>query len=865
MRRLCCWLLERFLPPDVCAHVIGDLVEQGDRGTLWFCRETIAAMWHLGTVPRRRGDSPLTNVVSDLRFAARLLRRAPSFTIATVLTLGLAIGATTAIFSVVDPVLIRPLPYPDPGHLAVVWERTKDGGRDALGFATYRDLVEQSKTIERAAAVGSWAPTVMRGSDAERIAGDRVSWTYFRTLGVAPALGRDFLPEEDVPGKNQVVILSHALWQGFFGGDSSIIGNAITISGSPMIVVGVMPASFYNAASPDTRETNVQIWRVLGYANQPYACRTCHHLWMVARIRHDVSLAQAQREIGGIHGRLEREYPTEYASAGAWVVSLQQETTRAYRPGLLALGAAVLAMLLIAAANVINLQLARSVRREHEFAMRTALGAGRGRLARQLLVEGLLLAVLAGIAGVGVAAVSLPALIAKLPDQLPRRAAIHLDVAALGVAAGVVLLLAMVMGLVPATSRARDVASPLRSGVRVSGAARHGTRRTLVVAEITLAMMLLASAALLGKSFVRLLGVDVGFDPSHLLTLEINAIGQGYRDNASIFAYQDRVSDAVRALPGVERVALTNQLPLTGAVDMYGVLDPANMPANPETAPSADRYGVTPEYLRTMRIPLLEGRSFTAVDAADSANRVTLVSRSLARTLWPGQTAVGKRIRIGGPDGRDWTVIGVVGDVRHSGLDATVTRQWYYPRRQWFAESQELLVVRTQGDPLALAPAVRRAVKQVDATQPITWIVTEEQAIARSTAQRRLALVLFTIFALASLLLAVAGIYGVLAQTVAERIRELGVRCALGAKPGDIIALVVGQGGRMAGIGIVLGIVGSLMTTRFLRALLYDITPTDPATLVGVVLLLAAAALAACVIPARRAGRVDPATALRAE
>jgi putative ABC transport system permease protein len=496
--------------------------------------------------------------------------------------------------------------------------------------------------------------------------------------------------------------------------------------------------------------------------------------------------------------------------------------------------------------------------------MRTALGAGTGRIVAQLLAEGLLLALLAGVTGVAVARLGLPVLIAMLPDQLPRLSAIHLDVAALAVAGAVVLLLAVAMGLVPATTQGRDLTT-LKVGGRVSGATRHGTRRTLVVAEVMLAMILLASATLLGRSFVQLLAVDVGFDSSHLLTLEINAVGQGYRDDMSIFAYQDRVRNAVRAVPGVLNAALTNQLPLTGAVDMYGILDPTNMPANPEMAPSADRYGVTPEFLHTMRIPLLQGRNFTAVDARDTVNRVTLVSRSLARTLWPGETAFGKRIRVGGPTGIDWTVIGVVGDVRHSGLDATVTRQWYYPRRQWFAQSQEILVVRTQGDPLALAPAVRRAVKQVDPAQPITWMVTEEQAIARSMAQRRLALVLFATFAVASLLLAVAGIYGVLAGTVAERTREMGVRSALGARPSDIMALVVGQGGRMAAIGIVLGIAGSLGTTRFLRTLLYDITPTDPTTLAGVVLLLALVTLAACLIPARRAGKVDPAIALRGE
>ncbi len=860
MTRACYWLLRRYLAPELSSHVIGDLVEQRNRGALWIVRETISALWYLRARPKP-GDSLVTRFITDLRFAARVLRRAPTYAFAVIITLGLAIGATTAIFSIVEPVLLNPLPYPNADRLAFVWERNRDGTRDNIGFATYRDLVAASKTIEYAAAVGGWAPTISSPGTAERVAGDRVSWTYFRTLGLKPALGRDFLAEEDQPGRNQVVILSHRLWQRHFNGDSSVVGRAISVGGAPMTVLGVMPASLDNVISPD-----VQIWRALGFANQPFACRTCHSLRMIARIRPGVTMAAAETELAAIHNRLERQYPTEYASVGASVVSVQGEMTREFKPALLALAGAVIIMLLIAVANVISLQLARAVRREDEFAVRTALGAGRSRLAGQLFVEGLVLAILGGAFGVIVARLTLPVLVARLPDQLPRLSAIHLNFAALGVVGAIVMGLSVVMGFAPVGRRSYDLATALRSGRRISGTGNHFVRATLVVTEVALAVVLLMSAGLVARSLVRLLSVDPGFDTTHLLTVEINSSGPQFATAAPVYAHHDRVRDAVRTLPGVTDVAVANQLPLSGQVDMYGVLDPENMPANPELAPNADRYAVSAEYLKLMRIPLLRGRTFTETDGADTTHLVALVSTALAEQMWPGQDAIGKRIRLGGPKGLDRTVIGVVGNIRHRGLDATVMRQFYVPERQWgFAENSENLLVRTSGDPVALIAAVRRAVTAIDPTQPMTWAVTMEQMISRSTAQRRLALVLFGAFACAALLLAMAGIYGVLAGSVAERTREIGVRSALGATPANIIALIVGQGGRMMAVGIVLGVAGSFATTRFLRTLLFGIGPGDPATLTGVVVLLSATTIAACLIPARRASQVDPSRALRSD
>jgi putative ABC transport system permease protein len=864
MSRFARWLLETFLPPDASEYVLGDLQQElgAGRGRLWLWREVVVALWKLHARPVPRGDF-VDSVLSDLRIAARMLRRSPGFATVSVLTLGLAIGATTAIFSVVEPVLLSPLPYPNNDRLAFVWERTRDGSRDNVGFATFRDLVEQSRSIETAAAVGSWTPTLSDGSDPERVTGDRVSYTYFRTLGVQPAIGRDFLPDEDRPDHNQVVILGYGLWQRRFGGDSGVVDRQISVDGRPMAVVGVMPASFDNVVSPEA-----QIWRVLGYSlAQPWACRTCRHLRMVARFRAGVTPTAASAELDLIRARLERQYPTEYASAGTAIVPLKAEVTREFRPALLALAVAVVLVLLIAMANVTNLQLARAVRRRREFAIRTALGAARPRLLRQLITEGLLLAVLGGIAGLTVAAAAIPALVRHLPPQLPRLGAIRLDLAALAILAGVVLVLATIVGLAPARQRRSGLADELRSGTRLSGGAHHLARAGLVVSEVALAFMLLVSAALVARSLVRLLAVDVGFDASQLLTMEINSVGPRYREDEQVYAYHDRVREAVRAIPGVVSTGVANQLPLGGNVDMYSVHAPDRPLANPELAPSGDRYVVSADYLTTMRIPILRGRAFTRADVADTVNRVALVSAALAARLWPGEDPIGKRVRMGRPDSPDRTVIGVTGNVRHRALDANVTYQWYVPERQWQngADNREVLVVRTQGDPASLAPAVRDAIRQIDPTQPIVRIATIDRVIATSTAQRRVALVLFGAFAIAALLLAVTGIYGVLAGSVAERTREIGVRSALGATPRNILGLVLGHGARLTAAGVAVGVAGSLALTRLLRALLFGIQPNDPITLAGVVALLGGVTLAACVVPAVRALRVDPSQAFRSE
>lgn len=853
-------LIARGLPPDVAEYVIGDLVER-DVGGLRLWREAIVALWSMSD-HASSGDDVMSAFLSDLRHAARLLRRSPVFTAVSVLTLALGIGATTAIFSVIEPVLIDPLPYPDPDRLAMVWERGAEGRHDNLGYLTYRDITTQSRTIASAAAVGTWAPVIGGTVGPERVDGSRVTWNYFRTLGVRPALGRDFLPTEDVPENYQFVILSHGLWARAFGGDSAIVGHTISIGGTPMTVLGVMPAGFQNVISPGT-----QIWRALGYANQEWACRTCHHLRMVARFKPDVPMATAQAEIDAIQKRLVAAYPKEYATVGADAVPVKAEMTRQYRPALLILTGAVIVMLLIAVANVSSMLLARAVNREEEFAVRTALGAARGRLTRQLLAEGFLLAMLGGIAGLAIAAVAIPALVNALPPELPRLSEIRLSAPAFGVASALIVVVTLLAGIVPATGRrAGDLGAVMRSGRRSSTGTRQLARSGLVVVEVALALMLLVGCGLLARSVAGLLDVQPGFNPRNLLTLEINSVGPGYANDAAIFAYHDRVREAVSRLPGVTSVALANQIPMSGNIDRYGVhrLDKALV--NPEQSASGDRYAVSPAFFETMGVRITSGRGFTARDATDTTDHVAIVSDALARELWPNESPLGKLIRVGGYQTAIRRIVGTAANVRHTGLDATAMSQAYIPERQWqWADDQVTLVIRTEGDPAALASTVRRVIREIDATQPIVRVATMDQLIAASTAQRRLALVLFTTFGGTALLLAIAGIYGVLAGRVAERTREIGVRTALGATPRDIMGMVVGQGAKLALVGLALGLLGALALSRFLQSMLFGVGPHDPRTLAAVVLVLGAVTLVACMVPAIRALGVQPTEALRSE
>ncbi len=804
-----------------------------------------------------------------MRLAVRVLRRNPAFVVLCAGTLIIGIGATTAIFSIVNPLILQGLPYPNPGQLMMVWERDANGPSSSVdpltavsnvGFASYVDIVDQSRSIEHATATGLWEP-VIGTTDPERISGEQVTASYFATLGVRPALGRAFAASEDQPGRNAVLIISDGLWRRRFAADPHIVGRAVTVNGTSYTLVGVMPPGFEDVVWPGS-----EVWRPLGYTpTLPSACRTCRHLQMFARLRAEVSASSALVELNAISARMVADHPTEYPASGMVVMPLQNAVMHAYRPVLVAIGAAGILILLISSANVANLQLTRAVRRRREFAVRTALGAKRLTLARQLLAEALVIAAVGGAGAIAVAWLVLPVLVRQLPPGMPRVAAIHVNVATFGVAALAVLAVATVVALVPALPDSTNTTQDeLRGGTAAGDFRNRRSLKGLVVGEFALALVLLVGAGLVAHSLVRLLAVNVGFDPSHLLSLQVNAVGPVYDQDSAVYTYHDELLAAVRSVPGVRGAALANQIPLAGNVDRYSVETREHPLANPELAPSADRYVVSKGFLETMRVPVVHGRGFDATDFSGSAPKVAIVSKALAAQLWPGEDPLGKQMKVGGSTTPWRAIVGVVGDVRHMALGHQGTGQFYVPERQWpWSDGGAMLVVRTAGSPEAMAHTLRQAAASVDPTQPISRVETMAHLAIESIAQQRVATLLFTAFATIALILAGGGIYGALAGSVAERTREIGLRNALGAAPTRILGMIIAQGVRLAVIGSALGCVGAFIMTRFLRALLYQITPMDPATIVSVGIVLGMVALFACLIPAVRAVRIDPISALR--
>ena len=858
-------LLERTLPTRIREEFLGDLEESyaariaAGRSPivtrLWYCREALAAplTLHSHQAPAlsnapRAADGPMTNLLIDLRFALRMLARQPGFTAVVAITLALGIGATTAIFSAVYPILFAPLPYPGADHIAMVWENTQDGGHSNVGYGTFVDIAEQSRTIGATAAVGDWSTILTTAAEPELLPGSRVSRDYFRTLGVAPALGRDFTAEEDVRGNGRVVILGQALWRSRFGGDSAIVGRAITLDGTPFTVVGVMPAGFVDLIDP-----RAQIWTTLRYnATLSWACRSCRHLRMVARIKPGVTIAQANRELNVLYQRMRADNPRDYAASGFYVPALRDQLTEGVRPALLAVLGAVALVLLIACANVTNLLLARAAQREGEFAVRTALGAGNRRLVRQLLTESLLLAGVGGALGVGVAVLGVEAIVALSPQNLPRIQAIAVNQPVLLFALVVTTLVGFAFGIVPAIHAARgDLHQNLQQSTRRATGGRRVTRSALVVSEMALALVLLVGSGLLLRSMDRLFAISPGFDPERVLTLQVQTGGPHFANDTVTWAYFDRVLAVVRAVPGVEQAGITSQLPLSGDFDAYGIHLKDRPSVNPEDDGSAFRYAVSAGYLETMRIPIHRGRSLLESDRAGQP-AAAVVGETFARRRWRGEDPIGKQFRIGDTEtGPWWTVVGIAGDVKHVALGAEQPSEVYLPEGQWkWADGAMSFVVRTKGNPAALAPALRRAIWSVDKDQPIVRVTTMPQLVRATEAQRRFILVLFEAFAVVALALAAAGIYGVISGAVVERRREVGIRAALGASRGDILSMVVRQGLTMAGAGVAIGLLGALGLSRVIAGMLYGVQAFDLATYGAVAGILFAVAGAACWIPA---------------
>ena len=871
--RLVAWLLSRMLPETERDAILGDLEEEfrtrivPERGPSaarrWYRVQAFRTL-RMTSSPTASHDLPparlfsMGDLLHELRFALRQLRRRPLYAGIVAFTLALGIGASGAVLSVANPVLFRPLPYPDPDRVVTIWEVENEGGASNLGYPTIQDLKAGARTFAAAAAVGGWGPVLTGAAESESLTGQSVGSEFFTVLGVKPMIGRDFRPEEDAPGQNGVVILGHRLWQRQFNGDPGILERTIKLGIRDYRVIGVMPASFESLLN-----SNAEIWRPLGYNDTlPQACRTCRHLRMVVRLKPEASLEQAQGEVTVMSRQIVEAHPGDYAITGMLAQRVHDRLVQDVRPALLLMLGASAFVLLIACANVGNLMLARTVERQSELVVRTALGAGRGRLLQQLGLENAVLCLVGCAAGLLLARWGVDAVMAMNPS-LPRAAAVRLDwrVIAIAVAltAGVAWLLALVSGWV-ALGRG-DSIRPVTARSVTSRSMTGG----LVVAQMALAFMLLVGAGLITRSLTRVLAVDPGFDPSRLLTMVIVASGPSYQEDAQVWAMQSQLVERVRTLPGVEAAAVASQIPLSGSIDTYGVTIEGRPLPNPADAPDADRYSVSPGYLPAVGIRVLKGRGLSAQDRAGGA-LVVVINETLARLGWGSDDPVGGRIQMGGPEGPWRTVVGVVNDVQHIGLDRARTPQFYAPADQWlFADNGFMLVVRADGDPGALEASVRGTIREIDPNLAVSGIETGKALVETSTAERRLVMRLFTVFAAIALLLAAAGTYGLLARRVAARHRELGIRAAIGANQGRLVRLVLGDGTRLALIGTGLGLAGALAISRLLSGMLFGVGARDPVSLVTSGVALGAVALLASLVPAWRASRADPVEALRAE
>ena len=802
----------------------------------------------------------------DLRYGLRMIVKNPAFTAIAVIALALGIGANSAIFSVVNTVLLQPLPYKDPDRLMMVWEDRAARGfpRDTPAAANYIDWRDQNQVFEGMAAMANESFNLTGTGDPERIDGRRVSASLFPLLGVEPFLGRAFAPEEDQPGGNKVVILSHALWKRRFNTDANIVGKAFTFNGESVQVVGVMPAHFQFPTPED------ELWVPIAFTNEQAASRGRHYLQVIGRLKPGVNLQQARAEMNTIAARLTQQYPNTNTQLGVAVVPLHEQLVGDIKPALLVLLGAVGFVLLVACANVANLLLARAAGRQKEIALRVALGASRWRLIRQFLTESVLLAALGGAVGLLLAVVGLRVLKTFIPDTISQAQAITIDYKVLLFTLGVSLLTGLIFGLAPATQASNfNLNESLKEGGRDSttGARGNRIRSLLVVTEVAVSLLLLIGAGLLINSFLRLRSVDPGFRAENLLTMKVVLPKLKYPEHAQRSAFYSDLTRRVEALPGVKSAAVTTNLPLY----LQGNSITINFDGRPEPPPGQRPVVVTrvisPSYFSTMSIPLLAGRNINDQDRLELP-AVVVISETMAKRFWPGEDPIGKRI-VAGPlnsPPEEWmTVIGIVKDVRQFELVADPKPQMYLSYQQASFFEPNDLVVSTTVDPVSLAATVRKAVWEVDKDQPVSNIRTMEDILSESIARQRFTMLLLGIFAGVALLLAAVGIYGVMSYSLAQRTHEIGIRMALGAQRSHVLKLAVGQGLKLVLIGVAIGLAAALALTRVMKTLLFGVSATDPTTIVAISVLLVGVALLASYIPARRATKVDPLVALRYE
>jgi putative ABC transport system permease protein len=792
----------------------------------------------------------------DLRYGARMLMKKPGFTVIAVLTLSLGIGANTAIFSVVNAVLLRPLPYQEPNRLVMVWENdTQEGNdRNPVAPANFVDWQKHNEVCAQLAYYNQPGGVTLSGDgEPERVIGMGVAPNLFSLLGIQPILGRGFLLEGGKPGAAFEVVLSFGLWQRRFGGDPGVIGKPLTFEGLTTTIVGVMPAHF---RLPEEGE----LW----WPNLDGTIATLrgrYFLRVIGRLKPGLTMAEARANFTTIARQLEQQYPETNKGRSVNVLSLEEQFVGETRRALLVLFGAVGFVLLIACANVANLLLVRATARQKEIAVRAALGAGRLRLVRQLLTESLPLALAGGSFGLLLALWGVDLLMALGPTKLPRVENVGIDARVLGFTLFMTFLTGVIFGLVPAWQTSKtNVQEALKEGGRGSAdsVGRHRMRSLLVVAEIALTLVLLVGAGLMIKSFLRLHAVELGFDPGNVLTMQFSLPGVKYGESEQIRAFYRELTERIAQLPGVRSVGAISRLPLAGDRSTTS-LTIEGQPVRSGEQPEVHFRVITPNYFRTMGIPLRAGRELTDSDTETSS--AIMINESMARKFWPGVDAVGKRVKTRA----DWiTVVGVVADARNFGLDAEARPEVYVSYLQ-NAQERMRLVIRTATDPLTTVPAVREVVRALDKDLAFSQVLTMTQLLDRSVSQRRLNMLLLGLFAAMALLLAAIGIYGVMSYSVSQRTHEIGVRMALGAERRHIFKLVVGQAATLALVGVGIGLAAALALTRLMSSLLFGVSATDPLTFAGVAVLLTVVALLASYLPARRAMRVDPMMALRYE
>jgi putative ABC transport system permease protein len=801
----------------------------------------------------------MESFIKDLRYGIRSLLNRPAFTVVTVITLALAIGANTTLFSFINGILLRPLPYKDPARLVVLDETAPKQGiaSFAVSYPNFVDWRAQNQVVEDIGAYGQGSYSLSGAGDPEQIPGAQISHGLLEVLGVLPAIGRTITADEDRPETNNVVLISNHIWENRFNASPDVVGQTLLVSGRPRTIIGVMPPGF---KFPERAE----LWVPLAL-NEKLFTRTDHGLNSIARLKPNVTIEQSQSEMNLIARRIEEQHPVTNEGLGVNVFPLRTILAADYREALLILLGVVLFVLLIACANVANLLLARSSVRQHEFALRAALGASRARIVRQVLTECALLCALGATLGVLLAVWGKSLLLAAIPEDMPFWMKFDLDLRVLGFTIAISCLTVVLFGIAPALQSARtELNDVLKEGGRAAGGGRNRLRNLLVVAEVALSLMLLVGAGLMLRSLSKLESVKSGFNPEQVLTMEVPLPRARYDKPAAASAFFKQLIRRVETLPGASSAAATSGLPLRSrwgrslTVEGWPVLSVGQ-------APMINHAVVTQNYFRTLGIPILEGRDFTDADA-EGSTLVTMVDERLARQYWPNESAIGKRIRFGPPEANEpWHIIvGVVGAVRHERLDRD-TRQSIYVSYQQVPVRGMALAIRAAGNPESLANAVRKEVQALDKDQPVTNVMTMEAVISRSVWQQRFYTILFGVFALLALVLASVGIYGVMSYAVAQRTQEIGIRMALGARAVDVLKLIIRNGMTLITVGVVLGLIGAVALTRLLTTLLFGVTPTDTTTFAAVSAVLIAVALLACYLPARRAAKVDPMVALRYE